>query len=74
MPAYVQIAMEDDTIASHSVSHTSGYLIGVGDGSVRNRYCSIAFGSLINQQAAHFLEVDGQRCFPASDFPRGTAH
>ena len=53
-----------------SVSYISGYLIGVGDGSVRNRYCPIAFGSFIDMQGAHFLEVDGQRCFPASVFPR----
>lgn len=46
---------------------------GVGDGAVRNFYCPIAFGSFINQQSAQFLEVDGERCFPAVLFPRARA-
>ena len=43
---------------------------GVGDGAVRNRYCAVAFGGFGVLERGHFLEVDGQRCFFAPDFPR----
>lgn len=43
---------------------------GVGDGAVRNRYCAVAFGSFGVLEQGHFFEVDGERCFFASDFPQ----
>ena len=42
----------------------------MGDGAVRNRYCAVAFGSFGTLQQGHFLLVNGQRCFFASDFPQ----
>lgn len=42
----------------------------MGNGDVRNRYCLIGFGSFVPFRAAHFRDVDGMLCYPASDFPR----
>ena len=44
---------------------------GVGDGAdVRNRYCAVAFGGFPNdREQGHFLLVNGDPCFFASDFP-----
>ena len=47
------------------LSHTQG--VGVG---VRNRYCVVGFGSFAEFERGHFVLVDGQPCFFASDFPR----
>lgn len=48
-------------------------LVGVGDGDVRNRYCLIGFGSFLPLRSAHFRDVDGMLCYPASDFPLAQA-
>ena len=43
---------------------------GVGDHDNRNRYCVIAFGGIGPQEAAHFVLVNGERCFTADQFPK----
>lgn len=50
---------------THSCTYT-----GVGDGPVRNRYCLVGYGGVLENQTGHFQPVDGQPCFLASDFPR----
>lgn len=44
---------------------------GIGDAAIRNRYCVVAFGGLqpLNRERGHFVPVNGQPCFLASDFP-----
>ena len=43
---------------------------GVGDFGIRNRYCAIAFGGIGTLEAAHFLLVNGEKCFTADQFPK----
>ena len=47
---------------------------GIGDAAIRNRYCVVAFGGLPNLnnrnlERGHFVPVNGQPCFLASEFP-----
>lgn len=47
---------------------------GIGDAAIHNRYCVVAFGGLpnlfnMNFERGHFVPVNGQPCFQASDFP-----
>jgi hypothetical protein len=37
---------------------------------VRNRYCLIGYGGVLENATGHFRPVDGQPCFLVSDFPR----
>ena len=37
---------------------------------MRNRYCLVGYGGVLENQTGHFRPVDGQPCFFASDFPR----
>ena len=43
---------------------------GVGDYGNRNRYCAIAFGGIGPLEPAHFLLVNGEKCFTADQFPK----
>ena len=43
---------------------------GVGDHGNRNRYCAIAFGGIGPLEPAHFLLVNGEKCFTADQFPK----
>ena len=43
---------------------------GVGDYDNRNRYCAIAFGGIGPLEPAHFLLVNGEKCFTADQFPK----
>ena len=43
---------------------------GVGDHDNRNRYCAIAFGGIGPLEPAHFLLVNGEKCFTAEQFPK----
>ena len=48
----------------------TGLYVGVGDGSVLNRYCLVGYGGIQENEPGHFITVDGQPCYSASDFPR----
>ena len=37
---------------------------------MRNRYCLVGYGGIFENEPGHFLPVDGQPCYLASDFPR----
>ena len=43
---------------------------GVGDHDNRNRYCAIGFGGIGPLEPAHFLLVNGKKCFTAEQFPK----
>lgn len=43
---------------------------GVGNHENRNRYCAIAFGGIGPMEPAHFLLVNGEKCFTADQFPK----
>ena len=37
---------------------------------MRNRYCLVGYGGVLENATGHFRSVDGQPCFLVSDFPR----
>ena len=37
---------------------------------MRNRYCLVGYGGVLENETGHFRPVDGQPCFSVSDFPR----
>ena len=42
----------------------------MGDGNVRNRYCLVGYGGILENEPGHFRTVDGQPCYPVADFSR----
>ena len=37
---------------------------------IRNRYCLVGYGGILENEPGHFLLVDGQPCYFATNFPR----